>query len=420
VLSNRNVFPWFVSLLALLVGCSAHVSEPTAGVYRGVLELPGGAAPFGMEVAREGERTVLYLINGAERTRVDNVTVADGELRAVFPGYENSLRARLQRKGMQGTVTLIKAGGVEQTIAFKATLGETFRFYPHPVTDNADVAGRWDVTFTDDDGKASRAVAVLEQTHDRVTGTVMTPTGDHRFLDGQVRGNEVQLSTFDGGLAYLYRMRVTGKGLEGEYWQGLKSHETLIAQRNDNAQLEQISSGMKTQDERLDFTFPDVDGKPVSLSDERFRGKVVVVTIGGTWCPNCHDEAAFLVPFYKEYHDKGFEIVALMFERHGEFDKAAAAVRNYMRDLRIDYPTLIAGVADGEDPQKKLPQLSGVYGYPTAIFVDRSGKVRRIHTGFTGPATGKHYDEYVAEFHRWVEELLQESTQPQTAQQAAS
>ena len=73
VLPNRNLFPWFLSLVALLAGCSAHVSEPTSGVYRAVLELPGGAAPFGMEVAREGERTVLYLINGTERTRVDNV-----------------------------------------------------------------------------------------------------------------------------------------------------------------------------------------------------------------------------------------------------------------------------------------------------------------------------------------------------------
>ena len=200
---NRNLFTCLVLFLAMLAGCSAHVSEATPGIYRAVLELPGGAAPFGMEVARDGERTVLYLINGAERTRVDNVTVADGELRAVFPGYENSLRARLQRKGMEGTVTLIKAGGVEQTIPFKATLGETFRFYPHPVTDNADIAGRWEVTFTDDDGTSSRAVAVFEQTHDRVTGTVMTPTGDHRFLDGPVRGNEVQHSTFAGGLAYL-------------------------------------------------------------------------------------------------------------------------------------------------------------------------------------------------------------------------
>ncbi|HEY5806759.1 MAG TPA: TlpA disulfide reductase family protein [Povalibacter sp.] len=398
-----------ISLCALATGCSSRVSEPVVGTYRAALQLPGGEAPFGMEVTKENGSVVLYLMNGTERTRIPNVAVADGELRAAFPGYENSLRATLQRKGMEGTVTLIKAGGVEQIIPFKATLNETYRFYADAITDNADVAGRWDVTFTSNDGEASKGVALLEQKHDHVTGTVMTPTGDHRFLEGQVRGNEVQLSTFAGGLAYLYKLKVGKDGaLSGEYWQGLKGHEKVAAQRNDNAEIEQISTTMKSADNRLDFTFKDVDGKAVSLSDERFRGKVVVITLGGTWCPNCHDEAAFLVPFYKEYRDKGFEIIALMFERHGDFAKAAAAVRNYERDLQIDYPTLIAGVADDEDPEKKLPTLSGVYGYPTAIFLDRTGKVRKIHTGFTGPATGKHYDEYVVEFRALIDELLQE------------
>lgn len=396
-----------VLLLATLSGCSSRVDEPVVGSYRAVLDLPGGDAPFGLDVARENEGFVLYLINGTERTRVPDVTVADGELRATFPGYENSLRASLHRNGLEGTVTLIKAGGVEQVIPFKAALNETWRFYPQASTDNADVAGRWEVTFTDGEGGTSKAVAIFEQNHDQVTGTVMTPTGDHRFLHGQVHGNELQLSTFAGGLAYLYKLRVAQDGaLAGDYWQGLKGHEAVAARRNEDAELIQITTTLKPDTQRLDFTFKDVDGNPVSLSDERFHGKVVIVTLGGTWCPNCHDEAAFLVPFYQEYRDKGFEIVALMFERHGEFEKAAAAVRNYQRDLNISYPTLIAGVADDEDPERKLPSLSGIYGYPTTIFLDRKGEVRKIHTGFSGPATGKHYDEYVAEFRAQVDELL--------------
>lgn len=402
------------ALLTLIAGCSSRVAEPVVGSYRAVLQLPGGEAPFALDVAREDQATVLYLVNGNERTRVPNVQIADGELHAVFPGYENSLRATLHRKGMEGAVTLIKAGGVEQVIPFKAMLNETYRFYPQPLTDNADVAGRWAVTFTDDSGATSQAVAVLEQKHDRVTGTVMTPTGDHRFLEGQVHGDELRLSTFAGGLAYLYKLKVAHGALEGEYWQGLKGHEKVAAQRNDNAELVQIATTLKSDSDRLDFTFRDVDGNPVSLSDERFRGKVVVITIGGTWCPNCHDEAAFLVPFYKEYRDKGFEIIALMFERHGEFDKAAAAVRGYQHDLHIEYPTLIAGVADDEDPERKLPTLSGVYGYPTAIFLDKSGRVRKIHTGFTGPATGRHYDEYAAEFRALIDQLLLEPSAAST------
>ena len=342
-----------IALLAVLIsvhlsGCSSQVSEPVVGQYRAVLELPGGEAPFGLEVARENNAFVLYLQNGNERTRVPDVSVEQGELHAKFPGYENSLRAKLHRDRIEGNVTLIKAGGVEQVIPLKAKLNERYRFYPKASSDNADIAGRWAVTFTDADGKTEKAFAVFEQQHDRVTGTVMTATGDHRFLEGQIRGDEVQLSTFAGGLAYLYKLKAVKGELQGEYWQGLKGHEQVSAQKNPDAELVEIETTMKSPEQRLAFTFNDVDGHPVSLSDERFRGKVVVVTLGGTWCPNCHDEAAFLVPFYDQYREKGFEIIALMFERHGEFEKAAAAVRGYQQDMNIKFPVLIAGVADDE------------------------------------------------------------------------
>lgn len=398
-------------IAAALPACTKAPSEPQVGHYRAVLELPGGEAPFGLEVTQENERYVLYLTNGEERTRVDNVQWANGELAATFPGYENSLRARVTKEGLEGEVTLIKARGKEQVIPFAATLGERYRFYAEPSSDNADIAGRWAITFTDDEGEQSIAVGLFEQEHDRITGTVMTPTGDHRFLEGQVRGDEVKLSTFAGGLAYLYHLKVTSDGnLEGEYWQGLAWHEKVAAQRDENATLE--GSGRKTemkQDAPLEFTFRDTEGNEVSLSDERFRDKVVLVTVGGTWCPNCHDEARFLVPFYDEYREKGFEIVALMFERHGDFEKASAAVRNYRRDLRIDFPTLVAGVAEADDVNNKLPMLSGIYGYPTAILLDREHRVRDIHTGFSGPATGRHYEEYVEEFTAKVESLLAET-----------
>lgn len=413
VVFTNAISPWLLAMTAVLLtalaGCQ-RVEAPVAGSYRATLQLPGGEAPVGFEVTQENDRYVLYLVNGAERTRVEDVRVAGGELHAVFPGYENSLTARIEARRLEGAVTLIKAGGQEQVIPFTAILGETYRFYREPLTDNADVAGRWEVTFTNDEGATTPAVAVFEQEHDRVTGTVMTPTGDHRFLEGQVRGDELQLSTFAGGLAYLYRLKATPAGeLEGDYWQGLASHEKVLAKRNPEATLEDAGprTTMKNDAKRLDFTFRDVDGAPVSLSDERFRGKVVLVTLGGTWCPNCHDEATFLVPFYREYRDKGFEVIELMFERHAEFEKAARAVRRYREDLGVEFTSLIAGTADDE-AGKALPTLSGIYGYPTTILIDKRGEVRDIHTGFSGPATGAAHDEFVAEFRAQVDALLAE------------
>jgi peroxiredoxin len=398
-------------VFAILAGCSQRLETPMPGTYRAVLSLPGGEAPFGMEIAQEQQHYVLYLTNGSERTRVDAVEVRNRELTATFPGYENTLRATMHRQGLEGAVTLIKAGGKEQVIPFKATLGDTWRFYGEPLTDNADVAGQWEMTFTSDDGKATRAIALLQQQHDRVTGTVLTPTGDHRFLEGQVHGDDLQLSTFAGGLAYLYKLRVNDAGeLAGDYWQGLASHEKVAAKRNDAATLDGAGpqTTMKSGSKRLDFTFRDVDGRSVSLSDERFRGKVVLVTLGGSWCPNCHDEAMFLAPFYREYRDQGFEIIGLMFERHGEFERAAKAVRGYREDLNIDFTTLIAGLSETDLASQALPDLSGIHGYPTTIFIDRKGEVREIHTGFAGPAAGKYHEEYVQEFHALLDKLLAE------------
>ena len=128
-----------------------------------------------------------------------------------------------------------------------------------------------------------------------------------------------------------------------------------------------------------------------------------------TWCVPCMEEMPNLKAVYQKYHDQGFEIIALMFERHGDFATAARAVRHYRDDLQIDFPTLIAGLSETDEASKALPMLSQVYGYPTSILVDRKGVVRSIHTGFAGPATGRHHDECVKEFSEQVERLLTES-----------
>jgi hypothetical protein len=200
-----------ISLAIGIAACSPRVDAPQLGLYRAVLRLPGGDAPFGLEVAREQQRYVLYLLNGAERTRVSDVKVTQGELTATFPGYENTLRAKVKRDSLEGSVTLIKAGGKEQVIPFVAKLGETYRFYAKSSTDNADVDGTWDATFTNEKGETSKAILLFEQGHDHVTGSVMTPTGDHRFLEGQVHGEELQVSTFAGGLACLAERRAVSR-----------------------------------------------------------------------------------------------------------------------------------------------------------------------------------------------------------------
>jgi thiol-disulfide isomerase/thioredoxin len=376
-----------------------------------VLDLPGGELPFALDVAQQDGKFVLFLVNGEERVRVSEVTVQDGRLAAKMPGYENTLSAAIEGDELKGEVSLLRAGGERQVLPFRAVHGQTWRFFEQPVSDNADVAGRWSVTFTSDDGKTSPGVAEFKQTFERVTGTILTPTGDHRFLSGEVRGDELYLSRFDGASAYLYRAKVDDAGeLVGEQWSGKTGHQRFRAERNPDAVLDTsaVETGLKNPGVKLEFTFPDLDGQPVSLADPRFQGKVVIVTLAGSWCPNCHDEAALLAQLYREFRGQGLEVVSLMFEHFGDFAQAAAATRRFREEFGIEYPTLIAGISDKDEAAKALPQLTGVFAFPTTIWVDRTGTVRKIHAGFAGPATGEHYTRLVEEFTRFTKELLAE------------
>jgi len=381
-----------------------------AGQYRATLQLPGGELPFGFELVRLGDRNLIYLQNGAERLAVEDVTIAGDTLEARMPGYENRIAAKAQGDQLHGELLLVKRGGNNQVIPFAAQRGVTWRFFETPAQDAADVSGRWSVAFAEADGKTSPGVAEFQQDGAAVTGTILTPTGDHRYLAGEMRGDELYLSTFDGAHAYLYRAQLAADDtLTGTFWSGLAWEQAFSARRDEAATLEGApATAVRNAAERLEFTFPDLDGEPVSLSDPRFADKVVVITLAGSWCPNCHDEAMFLAPWYQRNRARGLEVISLMFEHFGDFEAAATATRLFREDLGIQYTTLIAGISDRDDVAKKLPQLDAIYAFPTTLFLDRSGRVRHVHTGFSGPATGEHYEALTAQFDALLEQLLAE------------
>jgi thiol-disulfide isomerase/thioredoxin len=385
---------------------------PRMGIYRAVLQLPAGELPFGLDLEQEGTRIVGYLLNGTERVKLTEVTVEGPHLAIRMPGYENRLAADAQGDQLAGEVVLSKSGGKEQHIALRAQLGRDYRFFEKPMGDAADVSGRWAVSFTDDDGKAEAAVGEFTQNQDVVSGTFLAETGDHRYLAGQVRGNDLYLSTFDGAHAFLYKATLTPDGaLAGDFWVGTAYHERWVGKRDANAALPDAYSltAMRAGAKHFEFAFPDLAGNRVTSNDQAFRGKVVIVALAGSWCPNCHDEAAFLEPLYREYRGKGVEIVSLMFEHFGDFPRAAEATRRFRQHYGIEYTTLIAGISDKDEAAKQLPMLDRVYAFPTTIFLDRRGNVRRIHTGFSGPATGDHYTRFVGEVRTTLDQLLAES-----------
>jgi thiol-disulfide isomerase/thioredoxin len=407
---------WAVTAFAIAAvhpaAASPAAAGPSMGTYRAVLQLPAGELPFGFELKHEGTATVGYLLNGKERVKLTEVTVAGTHLDIRMPGYENRLSADAKGDQLAGEVVLSKPGAKEQHIPFHAQLGEHYRFFEKPAGDGLNVSGRWAVKFTGDDGKLERAVGEFAQSGDAVSGTFLAETGDHRYLAGQVKSNELYLSTFDGAHAFLYRAQLTAEGaLAGDFWVGTAHHERWTGNRDASAALPDAYSltAMRAGTKRFDFAFPDLAGDTVTSKDPAFQGKVLIIALAGSWCPNCHDEAAFLEPLYREYRAKGLEIVSLQFEHFGDFARAAAATRRFREHYGIEYTTLIAGISDKDEAGKKLPMLERFYAFPTTVFVDRKGEVRKIHTGFSGPATGDHYTAFVREVKATLDQLLAET-----------
>lgn len=418
IMSFRLTRSVAVASLACLwiVACSKPASEsgpqflPT-GFWQASITLPGGDIETGFEISRDGDVFQASLINGQERVRINDVSFTNGELLLRFPGFNNEIRAELSGGELNGTLTLVRQFGKTQKMPFHAVPGGE---RAAEAADNArhDMSGRWAVRFHNPNGYDPPAIGEFAQRGSRLFGTFLTPNGDHRFLAGHVRGDEFRLSTFDGAHAFLFSGMINAAGEieNADFWSSTSSHQKWSAVRDETIVLPDAFSRtfLKPGYEEFNFEFPDTDGTLVSLNDEKFVGKVVLVTIAGTWCPNCNDEARFLSPFHKKYRDQGLEVITLMFEHFEEFELAAERVRQFRLKFDIEFDTLIAGISSKSDVEDTLPQLNRFLAFPTTIFVDRSGRVRNIYTGFRGPGTGEHYAQLQDQFDSLVTTMLAE------------
>jgi len=383
--------------------------ELQSGYWRATIELPGGTIDTGFELNSEGDDLSAFLINGQERVPVDEVHYENRELTLRFPAFNNHIKARLADGRLIGDLTIVRRHGDTQVMPFTATPG--LERGDSSDTGSIDLSGRWAARFHNPDGTDSASIGEFAQRGSRLYGTFLNPNGDHRFLSGYVRGNEFKLSTFDGAHAFIFSGEVVDDRIEmADFWSSTSWHQNWSAKRNPDVVLPDAFSRvfLKPGYDRFEFELPDLEGNPVSLADERFDGKVVVVTIAGTWCPNCNDEARFMAPFYQKYRGQGLEVVALMFEHFEDPEIANEQIRNFRRKHGIEYETLLAGISDKTSAAEVLPSLTAVLAWPTTIFIDRNGRVRSIHTGFTGPGTGEHYVQLQEQMTTLVTGLLDE------------
>jgi thiol-disulfide isomerase/thioredoxin len=392
-------------LLAAPVIALGQKNTLPEGYWRATLQLREGVElPFTFEA----KDNAFEIINDKERISVQELSFKGDTLHAKLPVFDTELVAKLDNGTLKG-YWINHSKKSNNRIPFSAERGKKFRFSGAAEKPES-LDGRWEATFSPGSADSSKAVGVFEQRGNYLAGTFLTPTGDYRYLEGEVQGNRAMLSCFDGSHAFLFRAELNQGVLSGTFWSGSTWSEPWTARRNESFTLPDPDSltFLKPGYERLEFSFPSLEGGNVSLSDPKFKGKVVIVQIMGSWCPNCMDETAFLSDFYRKNSSRGIEVIGLAYERPLEPERVKANVERLKNRYKVGYTLLLAGTSSKAEAAKTLPMLNHILSFPTTVFIDRKGKVRKIHTGFSGPATGKEYEKFTREFRFFTDRLLKE------------
>ena len=305
--------------------------------------------------------------------------------------------------------------GQDYKVPFVAKHGKIKRFESPEVlsVSSESITGRWEVDFSKDNEEDHyKAIGQFKHVDNYLTGTFMTETGDYRFLEGNVYNDSLYLSCYDGAHLFLFKAQLKNDSLIGTFWSGIHWQEPWVAVRNKDFKLTNPDSLTFLKDgyTNLAFTFPNLNGDSVSLSDEKYAGKVVIVNIMGPWCPNCKDETAYLTELYDQYHEKGLEIIALSYNKSEDFETAKNNTLKVKEFFGAKYDFLIAGQANKISAGKTLPMLNHIMSFPTSIFIDRKGNIRKIRTGFYGPGTGTFYKRYIERTNDFTAKLLSEKT----------
>ncbi len=413
----KNRFIYLFLICGLCFGLSSF--KPSAvfknGIWLAKLKTTSGAViPFNFELKDSAGTKLLTIINGKEKFKVNDVKVSGDSVLIKMPLFDSEIRAALKGNILVGN-WVRHLGSKDVLIPFSAEANTAYRFFSSPQKAKFNISGRWSAPFTDQDGQNKDVtVGEFKQTGNDITGTFLTTTGDYRFLQGTVSGDELYLSCFDGSHAFLFTGKISNEKTitDGKFYAGASSVSLWSAIKDENAKLPDAYSltVLKPGYKKIDFTFPDLDKKQVSLSDPQFKNKVVILQILGSWCPNCMDETAYLSDnFYKKYNAKGVAVLGLAYERTTDFATSKKNLDQLKNRFKIPYDILVTGYTSNKtEAAKSLPALSGIVGFPTTIIIDKKGDVRKIHTGFSGPGTGDHYTEFTHEFETLIDQLLAE------------
>ena len=396
-----------VLITTVLAFAPALWAESIAGLWSATVSVNGTEIPFKIEFSGDGAAVKGWFFNGEERETSTGGNFENGWLVLNFDSYASTLKATLRNGVLDGEY--VQRGKALPIHAVRAISK------PSSKVKAPDISGLWylqGVASSKRDEKAWQFV--VEQRGAEISGAILRVDGDTGTLTGSYQDGKFVLSHFSGARAALVVVTPQRDGTLAVELKGQHQEGAIIAVRAEQARAKGLDlppdydkhAGVKDPLQPFTFSFPDLDGNVVSNTDARFQGKVLLINITGSWCPNCHDEDEFLPALYEKYHAQGLEIVALDFEEPEQLAKPVRLKTLIARD-GIRYPVLLGG--ETASAKEKLTQALDWDSWPTTFFVGRDGLVKKVHSGFPSRGSGELYQKEKQEFVSEIERLLSEN-----------
>ena len=268
------------------------------------------------------------------------------------------------------------------------------------------VFSSYKVTFGPEKGSWP-AIGLFEQNNNVISGTFLTETGDYRYLDGNVFGDRLYLSCFDGSHAFVFTAKINGDSLSGRFYSGGSYQTNWKAIKDENASIGDPNTLTYLVEKNYELSTMKFNTLFYGRKKINFKKyPITLIQIMGSWCPNCLDETNYFKTLHANYTDDGLQIIALGFESQKTNRGRKKHLRAFTKKARIPYKVLLAGKASKKEASQRFSMLNGISSFPTTLFVNRQGEIIHVHTGFNGPATGKVFELYKKETESLIEAAL--------------
>ena len=425
---QNKTLPRSLSLTALIfvaLGTKTAIATPAHhldGRWAATLTQRGLEIPFRLDIAGSGNHVVGTLYNGEDTEKTTSAHIKNDQVQLNFEHYLTSITAQLKNGELDGQVVVTRRSpinitpGAASAEAKPADSVSPFHAKRYVAPDHAATAnvpsidGVWEIPHESPKGEKAWRL-IVKQRGPEITATILRVDGDTGAMTGGWQNGKFVASHFDGARPGIIEMTPQEDGSLQVNLHAEPRHGLLTAYRPEVARAKGLPepanylthTTVRDPNEVFTFSFRDVNGKLVSNDDPQFKGKVVLAIVTGTWCPNCHDEAQYLVQLYSQYHRKGVEIVALDFE---EADQAASLTRvhAFIKQYKVPYPYLIVGTPD--EMWDKVPQAVNLNTWPATLFIGRDGRVKATYSGFATKVSGAFHKELKDDFTSIIDRLL--------------